>query len=362
VKIGVLGGGQLGRMLALAGIPHGHEFVFLEPGGEAVHGLGELIAASADDYTALERLTTSVDVVTYEFENVPVSAARVAASRVPLHPPAEALHYAQDRVHEKTFFRELGIPTARFVPVDLRADLDKAVGMLGLPAVLKTRRFGYDGKGQRVLRVPADLGAAWAHLAGTPLVLEAFVPFARELSIVAVRGHDGTEAFYPLVENVHRDGILRRSIAPAPGLTAELQSLAEAHARRVLDRLRYVGVLAIELFQVGEELVANEMAPRVHNSGHWTIDGAATSQFENHVRAIVGWPLGPTTVAGAAGMVNLIGRLPDPAAVLAVPNARLHLYGKASKPGRKVGHVTVVAPSHEALAGSLATLERLAAG
>ena len=236
MKIGVLGGGQLGRMLALAGIPHGHEFVFLEPGGEAVHGLGELIAASADDYTALERLTASVDVATYEFENVPVSAARVAASRVPLHPPIEALHYAQDRVHEKTFFRELGIPTARFVPIELRADLDKAVGMLGLPAVLKTRRFGYDGKGQRVLRVPADLGAAWAHLAGAPLVLEAFVPFTRELSIVAVLVHDGAEAFYPLVENVHRDGILRRSVAPAPGLTAELQSLAEAHARRVFDR------------------------------------------------------------------------------------------------------------------------------
>jgi 5-(carboxyamino)imidazole ribonucleotide synthase len=210
--------------------------------------------------------------------------------------------------------------------------------------------------------VPADLGAAWGHLAGRPLVLEAFVPFTRELSIVAARGHDGSEVFYPLVENVHRDGILRRSVAPAPGLTAELQSLAEGHVRRVLDRLRYVGVLAIELFQVGNELVANEMAPRVHNSGHWTIDGAATSQFENHVRAIVGWPLGPTTVAGAVGMVNLIGHLPDPAALLAVPNARVHLYGKAPKPGRKVGHVTVVAPSHEALAGPLARLERLAAG
>jgi 5-(carboxyamino)imidazole ribonucleotide synthase len=186
------------------------------------------------------------------------------------------------------------------------------VATLGLPSVLKTRRFGYDGKGQRVLRVPADLGAAWAHLAGKPLVLEAFVPFTRELSIVAVRGHDGSEAFYPLVENVHREGILRRSVAPAPGLTAALQSLAEMHVRRVFDRLRYVGVLTIELFQVGDELVANEMAPRVHNSGHWTIDGAATSQFENHVRAITGWPLGPTTVRGAVAMVNLIGRAPDP--------------------------------------------------
>jgi len=362
VRIGVLGGGQLGRMLALAGIPYGHEFVFLEPGGEAVRGLGELIAASADDRGALERLTEGTDVVTYEFENVPVSAARVTASRVPLHPPAEALHYAQDRVNEKTFFRELGIPTARFVPVELRGDLDKAAGSLGLPAMLKTRRFGYDGKGQRVLRVPADLGAAWAHLAGTPLVLEAFVPFTRELSILGVRDRDGATAFYPLVENVHRDGILRRSVAPAPGLTPALQALAETHMQRVFERLRYVGVLAIELFQVGDELVANEMAPRVHNSGHWTIDGAATSQFENHVRAITGWPLGPTTVTGAVGMVNLIGRIPDPNAVLAVPNARLHLYGKEPKPGRKVGHVTVVAESHDALARPLAALERLAQG
>jgi 5-(carboxyamino)imidazole ribonucleotide synthase len=347
-------------MLALAGIPHGHEFVFLEPGGEAVRGIGELIAASADDRDGLERLTANVDVITYEFENVPVSAARVAASRAPLHPPVEALHYAQDRVHEKTFFRELGIPTARFAPIELRADLDKAVGALGLPAVLKTRRFGYDGKGQRVLRVPADLGAAWADLAGSPLVLEAHVPFTRELSIVGVRGRDGATAFYPLVENVHRDGILRRSVAPAPNLTPALQALAEAHMRRVFERLRYVGVLAIELFQVGDELVANEMAPRVHNSGPWTIDGAATSQFENHVRAITGWPLGSTAVKGAVGMVNLIGRIPDPAAVLAVPNARLHLYGKEPKPGRKVGHVTVVADDHEALAPPLAALERLA--
>ena len=362
MRIGVLGGGQLGRMLALAGIPHGHEFVFLEPGGDAVRGLGELIAASADDRSALERLAAEVDVVTYEFENVSLAAARSLAARVPVLPPTEALAVSQDRVVEKTFFRELAIPTARFAPVDARAELDRAVAALGLPAVLKTRRFGYDGKGQRVLRFPVDLSAAWAALGGTPLVLEALVPFSRELSIVAVRGRDGAEAFYPLVENHHHDGILRRTLAPAPGWTPALQAIGEEHARRVLERLRYVGVLAIELFQVGDELWANEMAPRVHNSGHWTIDGAATSQFENHVRAIAGWPLGSTAVRGAVAMVNLIGTIPDPSAVLAVRGAHLHLYGKEPKRGRKVGHVTLVGESHAAMADELAVVERLAAG
>ena len=362
MKIGVLGGGQLGRMLALAGMSHGHDFVFLEPGGEAVRGIGELIAASADDPAALDRLASQCDVVTYEFENVPVSVARAVAARRPVFPPPQALAVSQDRVVEKKFLTDLGVPTARFVPVDARADLDKAVAALGLPAVLKTRRLGYDGKGQQVLRAPADLGPAWGALGGTPLVLEAFVPFERELSIVAVRGRDGAEVFYPLVENQHRDGILRRSLAPAPGLTPVLQALGEEYARRVLDRLGYVGVLAIELFQVGDTLVANEMAPRVHNSAHWTIDGAETSQFENHVRAITGVRLGATTVRGTVAMVNLIGHAPDPAAVLAIAGARLHLYGKAPKPGRKVGHVTLVGATLDGIAGDLAALEALAAG
>ena len=362
MRIGVLGGGQLGRMLALAGMPLGHTFVFLEPGGEAVHGIGELIAASADDHEALARLGGGVDVVTYEFENVPVTAARAVGARVPVHPPTEALAVSQDRVVEKTFFRELGIPTARFVAVETRADLDRAVAAVGLPAVLKTRRLGYDGKGQAMIRVPSDMGPAWGRLGSAPLVLEAFVPFTRELSIVAVRGRDGADACYPLVENHHRDGILRTTIAPAPGLTPALQALGEAHARRVLERLRYVGVLAIELFQVGDELVANEMAPRVHNSGHWTIDGAVTSQFANHVRAITGMPLGDPAACGAAVMVNLIGHVPDPARVLAIPGARLHLYGKEPKPGRKVGHVTVVGPTPDAIASAAAAVVSLARG
>jgi 5-(carboxyamino)imidazole ribonucleotide synthase len=362
VKIGVLGGGQLGRMLALAGMPLGHTFVFLEPGGEAVRGIGELIAASANDHEALARLGDGVEVVTYEFENVPLTAARAVSARVPIHPPAEALAVSQDRVVEKTFFRELGIPTARFVAVEARTDLDRAVAALGLPAVLKTRRFGYDGKGQAMLRVPGDLGPAWARLGSTPLVLEAFVPFTRELSIVAVRGRDGAELFYPLVQNHHRDGILRKTIAPAPALTPELQALGEAHARRILDRLRYVGVLTIELFQVGDELLANEMAPRVHNSGHWTIDGAVTSQFANHVRAITGAPLGDTSACGVAVMVNLIGHAPDLARLLVIPSARVHLYGKEPKAGRKVGHVTVVGPTPEAIAADVAAVEALARG
>jgi 5-(carboxyamino)imidazole ribonucleotide synthase len=347
-------------MLALAGMPHGHEFVFLEPGGEAVRGLGTLLPASADDPVAVDRLAGLADVVTYEFENVPVEAARRVAARVPVRPPPEALEVSQDRVVEKRFFREVGMPTPDFVPVDARADLDTAVASLGFPCVLKTRRLGYDGKGQRVLRQPADLEPAWRALGDVPLVLEAFVPFSRELSIVACRGRDGGAVFYPLVENHHRDGILRRSLAPAPGLTPALQASAEAHARAVLERLDYVGVVAIELFQVDGVLVANEMAPRVHNSGHWTIDGAETSQFENHVRAITGASLGSTWVRGAVAMVNLIGTLPDATAVLAVPGARLHLYGKSPKPGRKIGHVTLVGASHEALAEQVAAIERLA--
>jgi len=363
LKVAVLGGGQLAQMMALAGTPLGMSFTFLDPAPDAPAGsLGRHVRSGFEDPEGLDAIGQWADVVTWDFENVPAASARRLAHQVAVYPPPHSLEVSQDRVVEKEFLRSLGIPVPAFAPVDSNESLRRAVEAIGTPSVLKTRRFGYDGKGQRVLRVPADLGAAWAHLAGTPLVLEAFVPFTRELSILGVRDRDGATAFYPLVENVHRDGILRRSVAPAPGLTPALQALAETHMQRVFERLRYVGVLAIELFQVGDELVANEMAPRVHNSGHWTIDGAATSQFENHVRAITGWPLGPTTVTGAVGMVNLIGRIPDPNAVLAVPNARLHLYGKEPKPGRKVGHVTVVAESHDALARPLAALERLAQG
>jgi 5-(carboxyamino)imidazole ribonucleotide synthase len=259
----------------------------------------------------------------------------------------------------------LGIPTAPFVAIDTRADLDVALGAIGLPAVLKTRRLGYDGKGQVVIRQREEIEQAWATLAGQPLILEGFVPFTRELSLLAVRSRDGATACYPLVENTHRDGILRRSIAPAPAVHPQLQALAESYAARVLDALGYVGVLAIELFQTEQQpslisLIVNEMAPRVHNSGHWTIEGAETSQFENHVRAIAGLPLGSTAMRGYAAMVNLIGTVPAIQSVLAIPGAHLHLYEKAPRAGRKLGHITICADDMPTLIERIAAVEALA--
>jgi len=349
-KIGVLGAGQLGRMLALAGYPLGLEFRFLDPAPDSPsRHLGEFVNARYDDEAALARFVDGVDLVTFEFENVPAHVLAFLEDHVPTAPGREALATGQDRLAEKTLFRELGIETPPFATVDSRADLEEAVARIGLPAVLKTRRLGYDGKGQFVLRSAADLDEAWKALGGVPLILEGFVAFDRELSIIAVRGRNGETAFYPLTENHHEGGILRLSLAPAPRLDPALQATAEEYARRVLDRLGYVGLLAIELFQRGGDLLANELAPRVHNSGHWTIEGAETSQFENHLRAICGLPLGQTTPRGYSAMLNLIGTTPNPAKVLAVPNAHLHLYGKAPRPGRKLGHVTVRADNEDEL-------------
>ncbi len=375
--VGILGGGQLGRMLALAGYPLGLRFQVLEPAVAAPAGvLAPQIVAGYDDAAALARLVAAVEVVTYEFENVPVAAARALARRVPVYPPPAALEAAQDRLAEKEFFRSLGIATAPFASVETRADLEAAAAAIGLPAVLKTRRLGYDGKGQALLRSPADLEKGWSLLGGAPLILEGFVPFVRELSILAARGRDGATVCYPLVENHHRDGILRLSRAPAPGLTPVLQAAAEAIATRAMAALDYIGVLAIELFALEEPgprsqgqgggeyglasgLVVNEMAPRVHNSGHWTIEGAETSQFENHLRAVVGLPLGSTAARGHAAMLNIIGEAPDPAAVLAVPGAHLHLYGKAPRPGRKLGHITLRADDPAAVEAGIAALSTL---
>ena len=361
MKVGIIGAGQLGRMLALAGYPLGLRFRFLDPNpASPAAALGEFIAADYDDPDALRRFADGLDVATYEFENVPASVADYLAGHVPaVHPHYRALAVAQDRLSEKQTFRRLGIATAPFAAVDSEADLARGVEELGLPAVLKTRRLGYDGKGQFVLRDAGDVGRAWAALGGAPLILEGFVAFERELSILAARGRDGDVAFYPLVENHHREGILRRSIAPAPGVAPGLQARAEAIARAVLEEFDYVGVLAIELFQCGDELLANEMAPRVHNSGHWTIEGAETSQFENHLRAICGLPLGPTTARGHAGMLNLIGTAPTREAVLAIEGAHLHLYDKSPRPGRKLGHVTVLSGGPELVARRLEELERL---
>lgn len=358
MTIGVLGSGQLGRMLALAGYPLGLRFRFLDPVPDAPAGhLADQVEGAFDDEQVLERFAAGLELATYEFENVPVASARFLAARLPVYPPPQALEAAQDRLTEKGLFRTLGIPVPPFAPVDSPDDLAQALKEIGLPAVLKTRRMGYDGKGQRVLHAEVDAADAWATLGGRPLILEGFVPFEREVSILAVRGRDGATAFYPLIENHHADGILRVSLAPAPNLTPELQREAEDYAARALEALDYVGVLAIEFFVQAGRLIANEMAPRVHNSGHWTIEGAETSQFENHLRAILGLPLGVTTPIGCSAMMNLIGVLPDPAATLALPNTHLHLYGKSPRPGRKVGHVTLRAEDTDRLQAALARLK-----
>lgn len=354
--IGILGAGQLGRMLALAGYPLGLRFRFLDPAPDSPAGqLAGHIVADYGDPPVLERFLDGLDAVTYEFENVPVDVVRMLESSVPVYPPPLALEKGQDRLTEKSFFRSLGIPTPEFQD-------GSAGNALGFPAVLKTRRMGYDGKGQFMVHNADDLARARATLAGQDAILEQFVPFERELSILGVRGRDGATAFYPLVENHHREGILRLSLAPAPRLTPALQSKAESYARAALEALDYIGVLAIELFQIGEQLLVNEMAPRVHNSGHWSIEGAVTSQFENHIRAVVGLPLGETAPRGACAMVNLIGSAPATESLLQIPGAHLHLYSKEPRPGRKIGHVTLVEADEAALQPKLDMLRKLVDG
>lgn len=357
--VGVLGAGQLGRMLALAGYPLGVRCRFVDPSPASPAGqLAEHLVAGYDDPSAIEHLA-GCDVVTYEFESVPVNAARRIAERTPVFPPPDALATAQDRLLEKQCFASLGIPTAPFAAVSTLEELKQAVTSIGLPAVLKTRRFGYDGKGQFVLRSETELERAWSELGQQPLIYEGFVRFERELSLLGVRDRQGHTVFYPLVENHHREGILRLSYAPAKDVTSALQAQAEAYSQKLLDRLDYVGVLALELFEKAGQLHANEMAPRVHNSGHFSIEGARTSQFENHLRAVLGLPLGSTEIPEPTAMLNLVGALPDAASVLEVPGAHLHLYGKAPRPGRKVGHITVTAPTRELLEERVRSLLRL---
>jgi len=350
-------------MLALAGLPLGLRFRFLDPSPDACAQIaGELQVGSYDDREALARFADGLDVVTYEFENVPVDAARWLTERVRIYPPPAALEAAQDRLTEKTLFNRLGIPTVGFEAVNSRDDLTAALDRLGKPAVLKTRRLGYDGKGQAVIRNVDDAETAWSALRDAPLILEAWAPFTRELSILAARGRDGTIRCYRLIENRHQDGILRTSLAPAnvaASTTSGLQPDAEAYAQRVLSELDYVGLLAIELFEVDGQLLANEMAPRVHNSGHWTIEGAETSQFEQHVRAILGLPLGSTAPTGSSAMVNLIGEAPSLDSLLAVSGAHVHLYGKAPRPGRKIGHVTVIGKPPHMLDVRLAAIQKI---
>lgn len=345
--IGVLGGGQLGRMLALAGVPLGLRFRFLDPDPDCpAADVGDLIVGEYTDPLALSHLARDARVITYEFENVPARACEWLSAQAPVFPPQTALAVSQDRLSEKTLFRELGVATPEFARVDTIDDLREALGTIGTPAVLKTRRFGYDGKGQRVIRSQDDALAAWADVAReaplAELILEAFVPFAREVSVIIVRAAGGQVAVYPPLQNTHQRGILARSHAPAPNLTKNLRDRYIAAARRIADKLDYVGVLAVEFFElVDGTILANEMAPRVHNSGHWTIEGAACSQFENHVRAVAGLPLGSTDPRGSSIMLNIIGAEPDMPALLALPGAHVHMYGKAPRAGRKLGHVTL---------------------
>ncbi len=352
--VGILGGGQLARMLALAAAPLGIRTLALDPAADACAGqVAELIAAGWNDEAALAALASRVDAITFDFENVPATTAERLADQVEVHPNPRALAVAQDRMAEKTLFRETGLNTPEFAAVDTQADLVAAVERIGLPAILKTRRLGYDGKGQFRLKVPADIDAAWSALgeaaAEHGLILEAFVPFDRELSVVAVRARDGEFRTWPLTRNWHVDGVLSLSLAPAPDTSDELEQAAVAQAKAIAERLDYVGVFALELFVRGGELLGNEMAPRVHNSGHWTIEGAHTSQFENHIRAVLGLPLGDTGVRGASAMLNWIGDMPDATPVLAVADGHWHDYGKDARPGRKVGHATICASD----AGSL---------
>jgi 5-(carboxyamino)imidazole ribonucleotide synthase len=349
--IGILGAGQLGRMLALAGYPLGMRFRFFDPAADSPAGhLAPHIAADYDNWEALRAFAQSVDVVTYEFENVPVETARFLEGFVPVYPPPLALEKGQDRFVEKSFFRELGIPTPKFA-------VEAFAAWSGFPAVLKTRRLGYDGKGQFVVSDEAELAQVLEKLEGQDLILDEFIRFEREVSILAARGRAGEMVFYPLTENTHWEGILRLSLVS--GKRHPLQERAEAYVRLVMEALDYVGVLAIEFFEREGQLLANEMAPRVHNSGHWTIEGAVASQFENHVRAVCGLPLGSANPLGAAGMVNLIGQAPDETSILKIEGAHLHLYGKSPRPGRKVGHVTIAARSQDEVIKKIEIIKRL---
>jgi 5-(carboxyamino)imidazole ribonucleotide synthase len=355
--VGILGGGQLARMLALSGAPLGLRFLVLDTVADACAGqFAPMVVGDYTDEAALAEFASKIDVATFDFENVPAESAQWLAGRVPVFPNPRALAVAQDRLAEKTLFRELGIPVPGFADVATRDALDAAVQELGTPCILKTRRLGYDGKGQFRIKSPADVDAAWNTLgpqaAIVGLILEAFVDFERELSVVAVRGRDGEFRAWPLTENWHVDGVLSASLAPAR-IDAATQATALSHAKRLADALDYVGVFALELFSRDGELLANELAPRVHNSGHWTIEGSETSQFQNHLRAVLGLPLGDTRMLGHACMLNWIGAMPDATPVLREAGGHWHDYGKEPRAGRKVGHSTLRAGAPMELAESL---------
>jgi 5-(carboxyamino)imidazole ribonucleotide synthase len=355
--VGILGGGQLARMLALAGAPLGLRFLVMDSVADACAGqFAPMVVGDYRDEAALGEFARRIDCATFDFENVPAESAQWLAERVPVFPSPRALAVAQDRWEEKTLFNRLGIGTPPFRSVDSRAALDAALDAIGAPAILKTRRLGYDGKGQFRLRSRDDADAAWqalgAQATSVGLILEGFVHFERELSVIAVRGRDGEFRTWPVTENWHEAGVLSLSLAPAH-VSDAIAAHAVDCARRVAQELDYVGVFALELFERGGELLANEMAPRVHNSGHWTIEGAETSQFQNHLRAVLGLPLGSTAPRGVSCMLNWIGELPAAGVVLQRPGGHWHDYGKHARAGRKVGHATLRADTATELAQRL---------
>ncbi|MDA0707211.1 MAG: 5-(carboxyamino)imidazole ribonucleotide synthase [Proteobacteria bacterium] len=353
MRIGIIGAGQLGQMLGFAARNLGMQCQFIDPTPNPPAAVcGPVTQAAFDDSDALARLAASCDVVTYEFENVPVAALQKIADRVPVYPPPAALGHAQDRLAEKQLFLQLDIPLAPFHRVDSPDDLEAAVAKLGLPLVLKTRRLGYDGKGQFVIRRPADLPVAWQLCGGSELIAEQWVNFDYEVSAIGARNVSGQVICYPLTRNEHADGILQTSVAPLQDTA--LTSQAEHYISALLEHLDFVGVLALEMFVLGEQLLANEFAPRVHNSGHWSIEGAEPSQFTAHLLAITDQSLPEPRLLGHAGMLNLIGTMPENLRLPA--EATLHDYGKASRPGRKLGHITVIGDSATARDALLAEL------
>lgn len=357
MKIGILGGGQLGMMLAQAASALNHTTLCLHSTEDCpAASVTDVMVGDFNDIEDLHRFADQVDVITYEWENIPVDSLNQLISANRIYPPLDILRIAQDRLLEKCVFVDLAIPTPKFAAIESQEELAKQTKEIGFPCVLKTRCMGYDGKGQFVLRSEADIAAAWQAIQGDAAILEKFIKFDREVSLIAVRNQAGDSVYYPLVENQHQHGILR--VSKAPFIDAKLQALAEKHAEAVLKYADYVGVLTLEFFQVEGELLANEMAPRVHNSGHWSIEGAVTSQFENHIRAITGQTLGKTTVNGYAAMVNFIGREPEAQTLKTVDNVVVHSYGKSARTGRKLGHATLVADKQSTLDQQLKNLQK----
>jgi 5-(carboxyamino)imidazole ribonucleotide synthase len=359
-RVGIVGAGQLGRMLALAGCPLGIKCTFLDRSADAPGAqVAPIMIGELNDPRRLEELASGSDVLTFDWENVPGAALEPLERLTAIRPPRRALEVSQDRLQEKALFSRLKIPVAAHAAIDSREDLTRAARKLGFPGVLKTRRLGYDGKGQYTLRDSAGLDAAWAALGGTGLIYEKFQVFSREVSLIGARSAAGQIVYYPLSANTHIGGILRYGVAPY--VNAGLEQSARRCLKRVMEALDYVGVLTIEFFVVGGRLIANEMAPRVHNSGHWTLDGCITSQFENHLRAICGLPLGATRALGQTAMINFLGQLPAAPPLLAIEGLAYHDYGKEPRPGRKVGHCTIVkrtlAERNQALTAALRQVE-----